>query len=36
MQAQKGFENFNMRKSFSFVFKQEGIKGFYRFECVYI
>ncbi len=32
MQAQKGFEDKNMRKSFSIVFKTEGIKGFYRFK----
>jgi len=30
MQAQQGFEDKNMRKSFSIVFKTEGIKGFYR------
>lgn len=30
MQAQQGFENMNMRKSFAFVFKQEGLKGLYR------
>lgn len=30
MQAQQGFENMNMRKSFAFVFKKEGIKGLYR------
>lgn len=30
MQAQKGFENMNMRKTFAFVFKKEGLRGFYR------
>lgn len=30
MQAQQGFEDKNMRKSFAIVFKTEGIKGFYR------
>ncbi len=30
MQAQKGYENLNMIKSFIHVFKTQGIKGFYR------
>ncbi len=30
MQAQKGFEAMNMRKTFAFVFKKEGLRGFYR------
>jgi solute carrier family 25 carnitine/acylcarnitine transporter 20/29 len=30
MQAQQGFENINMRKSFATVLKSEGIKGLYR------
>ena len=31
MQAQKGFENLSMTKSFIDVFKKEGIKGLYRY-----
>lgn len=30
MQAQPGFENMNMRKSFAFVFKNEGVRGLYK------
>ena len=32
MQAQKGFESLGMFKSFSTVFKKEGIKGLYRYK----
>jgi len=33
MQAQKGFENMSMTRSFSVIFKNEGIRGLYR-GCV--
>jgi hypothetical protein len=32
MQAQKGFENLSMMKSFITVFKKDGIRGLYRYK----
>ena len=37
MQAQKGYENLNMIKSFIHVFKTQGITGFYRYSsCLFL